>query len=263
MLSLAQSYKPVLSTPFGRIGYREAVPSAALAPFIRCFWMDKHTSASDILVIPDTCMDIIFKASGNGGNGFFCGIDDSSFYSLGSGSEMFGIRFYAWTARLFSKRDFSKSIGGKFELGEFFDGTDELSREIRRSNSFEERVSAAEKWLCEKLCGLAPANNLLNAVDFIIQNNGTAEISNLSMHTAVSPRTLERLFMRDLGVSPKAFSSLVRYQLLWQEMLLPDFDVLDAVEKFGYSDQPHLLNDFRRRHLMNPKQAVEYAKRLL
>ena len=263
MLSLAQSYKPVLSTPFGRTGYREAAPSAALAPFIRCFWTDKHTSARDILVIPDTCMDIIFKVSENGGNGFFCGIDDSSFYSEDRGSEMFGIRFYAWTARLFSRRDFSGSCGGKFELGEYFDGIDELNGAVRSADTFEERVSAAEKWLCGKLCGLAPDNNLLNAVDFIIQNNGTAEISDLSMHTAVSPRTLERLFMRNLGASPKAFSSLVRYQLLWQDMLCPGFDVLDAVEKFGYSDQPHLLNDFRRRHLMNPKQAVEYAKRLL
>ena len=65
-----------------------------------------------------------------------------------------------------------------------------------------------------------------------------------------------------MGISPKAFSSLVRYQLLWQEMTgRPGFNILDAVEKYGYADQPHLLNDFRRRHLMNPKQALDYAKR--
>lgn len=265
MLSLAQSYKPVLSTPFGRIGYREAAPSAALAPFIRCFWTDKHTSAREILVIPDTCMDIIFKVSlsekSTEKSGFFCGIDDSSFYSADSGSEMFGIRFYAWAARLFSRRDFSHSRGGRFELEEFFDDTKELSSAIQCSNSFEERVSAVENHLIKRLCGLSPDNNLLNAVDLIIQSHGTADISNLSMHTAVSSRTLERLFMRNLGVSPKAFSSLVRYQLLWQDMLRPGFDVLDAVEKFGYSDQPHLINDFKRRHLMNPRQAVDYAKR--
>lgn len=260
MQSLAQSYKPVLSTPFGREGYREISPCAALAPYIRCFWTDKHILAGEILVIPDTCMDIIFEI---GKNGFFCGIDDSSFYSKNGGSELFGIRFYAWTARLFSRRDFSGSGGGKFESGEFFDGTEELSRQIQFSGSFEERISIAENWLAKRLCGLCPDNNLLNAVDLIIQDHGTTDISKLSMHTAVSPRTLERLFMRNLGVSPKAFSSLVRYQLLWQDMLRPGFDVLDAVEKFGYSDQPHLLNDFKRRHLMNPKQAIEYSKRLL
>lgn len=260
MISLAQRYKPVLSTPFGREGYREAAPCAALAPFVRCFWEDKYTSAREILVIPDTCMDIIFKI---GKGGFFCGVDEGSFYSKDGGAELFGIRFYAWTARLFSRRDFSYSGGGRFELGEFFDGAEELSRAVQFSDSFEGRAAAAEKWLTERLCMVSPDNNLLNAADFIINKRGAVDISELCMHTAVSARTLERLFLRNLGVSPKAFSSLVRYQLLWQDMLRPGFDVLDAVEKYGYSDQPHLLNDFKRRHLMNPKQAVEYAKRLL
>lgn len=263
MLSLAQIYRPILSTPFGREGYREMAPCAALAPFIRCFWAEKYTSAREILVIPDTCMDIIFKISEIGGGGFFCGMDDSSFYSVTSGAELFGVRFYAWAARLFSRRDFSYSGGGRFELGEFFDNAEELSSAVQCADSFERRAAAAELWLLEQLCSISYDNDLLNSVNFIIQNNGAVDISELCMHTAVSARTMERLFSRNLGVSPKAFSSLVRYQLLWQDMLRPGFDVLDAVEKFGYSDQPHLLNDFRRRHLMNPRRAVEYAKKLV
>lgn len=257
MISLAQNYRPVLSTPFGREGYREIAPCAALAPFIRCFWEDKHTFAREILVIPDTCMDIIFRI---GGGGSFCGLDDSSFYSAGGGAEMFGIRFYAWTARMFSRRDLSNSANGSFEPGEFFDNAKELSVAVQRACSFEERAGAAEEWLSERLCSVSCDNDLLNSVNYIIQNNGAVGISELCMNIAVSARTLERLFMRNMGVSPKKFSSLVRYQLLWQDMLRGGFDVLDAVEKFGYTDQAHLLNDFRRRHLMNPNSALNYAK---
>lgn len=261
MISLAKSYRPVLSTPFGREGYREIAPCAALAPFVRCFWADKYTSAREILVIPDTCMDIIFEISEFGGDGFFCGMDDSSFYSAGSGAELFGIRFYAWAARSFSRRDFSGSGGGRFEIGEFYDNTEELLSAVRRAPTFEERAAAAEKWLFERFGYIVTENDLFNAIDHVITKNGNVSISELCMHTAVSARTLERLFMRNTGVSPKAFSSLVRYQMLWRDILHPGFDVFDAVEKFGYSDQPHLLNDFKRRHLMNPRQAVEYAKK--
>ncbi len=259
MTSLTQKYTPILSTPFGRKGYRETAPCAALAPFVRCFWADDHTSAREILVIPDTCMDIILEI---GKGGFFCGMDEGSFYSVDRGTEMFGIRFYAWTARLFSKRDFSKTAGGRFELGELFDGAEELISVTERANSFKERAAAAEKWLSERLCGIRPDSDLLNAAELIIAKHGAVRISDLSMHTAVSARTLERLFLKNMGVSPKAFSSLVRYQLLWQDMLRPDFNVTDAVEKFGYSDQAHLLNDFRQRHLMNPSRAIEYAKNI-
>lgn len=259
MLSLVQQYRPLLSTPFGREGYREAAPCTALAPFIRCFWEDGGSAAREILVIPDTCMDIIFEISEN--KGCFCGLDDSAFYS-GSGAELFGIRFYAWTARLFSRRDFSNSGGGRFELGEFFDGAGELQSAVMSAGSFGERAAAAERWLLKRLDAVMPENDLLNAADFIIRKNGALKSSELCMHIAASARTLERLFLRNMGVTPKAFSSLVRYQLLWQSMLSPDFDALDAVDRFGYFDQSHLINDFRRRHLMNPKSAVEYAKKL-
>ena len=65
-----------------------------------------------------------------------------------------------------------------------------------------------------------------------------------------------------MGVSPKALASLMRYQLLWQDMLYsPRFDVLDAVARYGYTDQAHLLHDFHRRHLMTPREALALAHR--
>ena len=259
MISLALKYRPILSTPFGREGYREIAPCEALKPYIRCFWTDKKTERS-VLVIPDTCMDIIFKTYENGAtDGFFCALDESSYYSENGGAELFGIRFYAWTTQLFSRRDFSESDGRAFCAEEFFDGASELKKLIQSSVDFEERVAAAEKWLIKQPENFRVNNDLLNAVDFIINNRGTLGVSELCAHTAMSARQLERLFARSMGASPKAFSGLVRYQLLWREMVTGG-NVLDAVGKYGYSDQAHLLNDFRKRHLMNPTQALEYAK---
>lgn len=257
MLSLTQKFAPVLSTPFGRTGYREHKPSDALKPFVRCFWTEKQV-AENILVIPDTCMDIIFRL---GEDSFFCALDERSFYSRSAGEELFGIRFYAWTASLFSRRDFSTSGGKAFNTAELFDGASELNSSIANAPSFVERAAVAEEWLVKRLENIRVNNDLLNAVDFIIDNRGALEIPELCAFTAVSTRKLERLFSRSMGISPKAFSGLVRYQLLWREMALrKDFDMLDAVEKYGYFDQAHLLNDFRKRHLMNPKEALNYAK---
>lgn len=263
MLSLSQKFSPVLSTPFGRDGYRELAPCDALKPYIRCFWTEKYAAAREILVIPDTCMDIIFRLGEGGAESFFCALDERSFYSLSVGAELFGIRFYAWTAGLFSRRDLSESGGKAFSTGEFFDGASELEAALSRAKTLEERAAAAENLLIKRLDNIRVNNDLFNAVDFIINKRGALEISELCAHTAVSPRKLERLFARTMGVSPKSFSGLVRYQLLWREMALHEgFDILDAVEKFGYFDQAHLLNDFRKRHLMNPKEALDYAKNL-
>lgn len=262
MLSLAQKYRPVLSTPFGRAGYREIAPCDALKPYIRCFWAEKQT-AQNVLVIPDTCMDIVFRVGGNGEvSDFFCTLDERSFYSANGGSELFGVRFYAWTAQLFSRRDLSESGGRAFCTEEFFDGASELRSLISSAKAAEERAVSAERWLIARLENIRVNNDLLNAVDLIIESSGRAKIADICSHTVVSARQIERIFNQNMGVSPKCFSGLVRYQLLWREIALHgDFNVLDAVEKYGYSDQSHLLNDFRRRHLMTPKQALEYAKK--
>ena len=264
MKSLARKYSPILSTPFGRAGYREIAPCEALRPYIRCFWTDKKT-ADNVLVIPDTCMDIIFKTDeDSAADGFFCALDECSYFSENGGAQLFGIRFYAWTAQLFSRRDLSGSGGRAFCAEEYFDGASELKKLIQSSKGFEERAAAAEKWLTKRSENIRVNNDLLNAVDFIINNRGALEISALCAHTAASARRLERLFARTMGASPKTFSGLVRYQLLWREMVTGGaFKVLDAVEKYGYSDQAHLLNDFRKRHRMNPTQAIEYSRRCI
>lgn len=256
MDSLIKKFQPVLSTPFGHEGYREIAPCDALKPFVSCFWEQSRINAS-ILVIPDARMDIIFDLGGNGGD-FFCALDESSYYSNG-GSELFGARFYAWTAGLLLRRDFTRVEQNQSDI--YFNSIEELRLAVRGAQTFEERVSAVENCLIKRIDGIRADNNLLNAVDFIVDNHGTANISELCMHTAVSARTLERLFNANIGASPKMFSSLVRYQMLWRDMVRGRFDVLDAVEKYGYSDQSHLLNDFKKRHLMNPRQALDYAKK--
>lgn len=257
MISLTEKYRPILSTPFGREGYREAAPCEALKPYIRCFWTQKQTDQI-IWVIPDTCMDIIFRSEENGV--FKCSfstIDEKAFCSENKGAEFFGIRFYAWTAGLFLREELS----GKFPVEELFSGAAELITVPQRSETFAERVSLSEKWLLGKLDSVQVNADFLNSVDFIIDHWGSAGISDISSHTAVSPRTLERLFKRQIGISPKRFSELVRYQLLWQEITAGKFNMLDAMEKYGYYAQAHLLNDFKKRHMMNPKQALEYAEK--
>lgn len=42
-------------------------------------------------------------------------------------------------------------------------------------------------------------------------------------------------------------------------MFDPDFDVLSAVHKYGYTDQSHLLREFKRYHSMDMHKARAIA----
>ena len=119
---------------------------------------------------------------------------------------------------------------------------------------------AAERALLSVLRPEKADPAVMNAIHHILRTEGRVRISEVAAGLALSNRQLERRFDAAMGITPKALASLMRYQLLWQDMALnPRFDPLDAVARFGYADQAHLLGDFRRRHLMSPKEAISFA----
>lgn len=268
-------YHPITATPFTQsAAHTEIPPCSALKPYIRCFWGTTEPVRRDSglatpgLVIPDTCMDIIFTLDHTRQTiyGRFCAMDESAYAAHSTEDDTvtstFAIRFYAWTATLFTEHPLAGSKNRAFDAAEFFP---ELCRAMTPMllsvPSLQERAAIASRYLLLHLDWYRMNSTLMNAVDSIIAARGTQPIDDLAARSAVSRKRLERLFAEHIGLSPKAFSSLVRYQMLWQELCLGrPSSTLDLVEKYGYYDQAHLLNDFKRRHSMTPAQAVRYAR---
>lgn len=278
-------YHPITSKPYVyNQPYTELQPCAALAPYIRCFWgtnvtkiatvtkvgpMTKNDKKADktITVIPDTCMDIIFhfdienKVTDSG----FCVIDEKP-YSVNyaenaSFSSTFAIRFYGWAAILFAGDRFAGCRNRAFDVDVFFPNLKKVMLPlIAGVDSLEERAEIASRYLLGMLDLNRINHNFMNAVCDIIDARGTLKVAEISAKNAISKRQLERIFDENMGISPKNFSALVRYQMLWHDFCYEKgVDILDLVDKYSYYDQAHLLNDFRKYHGMSPKQAVEWA----
>lgn len=275
MKLLTKMYHPITGTPFQQDEtYMEVPPCDALKPYIRCFWGTQHpVRPKDItpctgLVIPDTCMDVIFDVNYTRNTCFsiFCGLDDTSEITHGQTTmdetATFGIRFYAWTAVLFADGDMRSTRNARADAASFSKAIKTaLMQIIFDAGTMEDRIIKAETVLLKILKEDKQKMDVLNAVYRILETNGRIKVQELSGYTGASFRKLEREFDSVMGLSPKMFSSLVRYQMLWQEMIGSNrFDVLDAVEKYGYTDQAHLLHDFKKRHLMTPSEAVLFAK---
>lgn len=274
-MELNQIYRPLTAAPFSRDIYIEAEPCAPLKPFIRCFWgtpspyrQVEGDAAGESLIVPDTCMNIIFNINYTENNisNRFCGIDNASFRT-GSMSvkdqyvSTFAICFYAWTAVLFSEESMSDVKNAFFDVGVHFS---KLKRELEpllfEITDMKERIRIAEKFLLESL-HLERKNHIVNdGVAEMIQRKGNITMSSLAKEIHVSNRQIERVFKENIGVSPKQLTSLIRYQCLWRDVLFKrDFNILDEVSELGFMDQAHLLNNFKRYHTMSLSQAKEFA----
>lgn len=274
-LELSDIYIPITSAPFrNNSEYCEIEPCDALKPYIRCFWGTPDDpnvtppAGNYDIVIPDTCMDIIYSINREKRcvDGIFCALDersvDLSERECFPDNNIFAIRFYVWSAALFAEDTLAGSKNGRFPANAFFSSiTTELEPVLLEKNSLPDMIKAAEQILLKHIKTERISNDFMNALYRIISMNGNAKISDLTSYAAVSEKGLERLFTANAGVSPKTLCTLIRYQMLWRDILLnSSFNALDAVEKYGYFDQAHMLNDFRRRHLMNPTEAVLYAR---
>lgn len=272
-MELYKLYHPVTAAPFQADGsYREVLPCEALRPYVRCFWgtddykMQSSRKTSDArLIIPDTCMDVIFTINTAGGiiRGSFYGIDDSPYQTDGRDKEkeaasIFAIRFYAWSAVLFAEEDMKNVCNLSFEAGQYFSKLQaQLTPLLRVDKTLEERAAAAEPVLLKHMRAERENAGLMNAVYEMLIHRGSIKAADIARGLHVSLRQLERSCKENTGVSPKKLSSLIRYQYLWNDALHRPFDVMDAVERYGYTDQAHLIREFKRYHSMTPRQARE------
>ncbi len=277
MFDLSTVYRPITAVPLRHNeSYVEIEPCQALHPYIRCFWgspepVEPETgrlyAQQNSLVVPDTCMDIIYEIdySHNKMRGAFCALDESAHQAGMQGypgrTSIFAIRFNVWAVSAFAENPLAGTRNGCFAVENFFSYIKrELEPMLFDLPRIEDKVRAAEFILLRRLDGLKLDTDLLNAVYFMISTCGRRRISEAAKYAGISEKKLERLFNQHTGVPPKVFSSLVRYQLLWQELASgKGINILDAADKYGYCDQAHLINDFRHHHLMTPAQAVEFA----
>ena len=268
-------YHPLTATPFKRNSfYTESAPCKELRPYVRCYW---GTDAPLIqagddgvlgLVIPDTCVDIIYRIdyTANTVEGGFCGINDSSFCShdrgaVGHMAATFAIRFYAWRAYAFADDSMKSTINGWLDVGSRFEWLDKILRpKLLELKTLQEKASFAGKLLLKRLSDVKENVIVDNAIQNILINKGSLDVSDLARDSFVSTRQLERLFHEYAGITPKKMSNLIRYQCLWRDILFePDFDILSAVHKYGYTDQSHLLREFKRYHSMDIHEARNIA----
>ena len=269
-------YRPLTATPFKHnSAYQEIEPCRVLQPYIRCFWGGRMTSGAEAvessgIVIPDTCVDIIYRMDdmGNIIISDFVGINDRSFFIRSNHNaenkmEVFAIRFYAWGAYAFCEDSFVGTVNGRYDVRERFSWLDrELRSRLSEPGNLADWIRLVETLLLKKLETAREKVIVDRVMQDILRHHGGLEISQLAKENLISSRQMERLFHEYIGVTPKKLSNLVRYQCLWRDIVSQGhLNMMDAVDKYGYTDLSHLMREFERYHSMSIRNAREIAFR--
>ena len=97
------------------------------------------------------------------------------------------------------------------------------------------------------------------AQDQMLQNNGLVNIEILSNQVNISRRSLERHFSDNVGMSPKYYARVLRFNYAFGlKRANPALDWFDIIYDCGYFDQTHFIKDFR--HFTGQPPVTFYSK---
>jgi AraC-like DNA-binding protein len=123
-------------------------------------------------------------------------------------------------------------------------GADQLRDSLIGADAPAARFALLEGFLRERL-SIEPSSFVSAAVDAIDRAHGRVKVSELEL--GVSRKHLGVTFTREIGISLKAYAQIRRF--VWTLGQLRESETVDWAElaaDAGYSDQSHLVRDFRR-----------------
>ncbi len=105
-----------------------------------------------------------------------------------------------------------------------------------------------------------PDNRIKLAINLILNSKGKISIKKVRDKLCVSERTLERHFLKEIGVTAKQFAKIIQFSSSIQQMTETDYINLTEVGYAnGYADQSHFIRAFKRYTGKTPKEFQKQA----
>ena len=102
------------------------------------------------------------------------------------------------------------------------------------------------------------------ALSSIMQSGGNIALRELQEQLQMSERTFERKFKEYIGITPKLFTRICRFQSSLNQMRNNTFNKLsDIAFENDYSDQSHFIRSFREFTGFSPNQYQSFSKEVV
>jgi AraC-like DNA-binding protein len=201
-------------------------------------WLDGHWTRPagevDERILPDGCSDIVFRL--DEGTAMVVGAMTRPLVLRGRAPAYFGVRFKPGRAATFLRFPLDEITDGSAELG---DRT--LAEQVAEARTTAARIEIIDMWLVRH--AVEPDTRVEHAVALLAAGRS---VDDVACEVNLSRQHLRRRFLRHLGVGPKTFARVARFQRLLEHVRRDaDLSWAAAAADIGYFDQSHLIADFR------------------
>jgi AraC-like DNA-binding protein len=249
------------SPPPGRYSHRRYAPADELAPWIEHFWLEDwqfgSAQAQTREVLPHPNVHLVFAH----GRSRIFGVQLSRFVRQLHGNDcIFGIKFRAGGFYPFLRRPTSSIANTFIPASEVFADVQSAEQNVLSCRDDADMVRTAAHFLSAHLPCQDPVVDVARqAVEAIASDSAMTRVKHLVAASGLQERTLQRLFDKYVGASPRWVIKRYRiYEVLENVTRGRRADWVTLAQNLGYFDQAHFINDFRKMVGCSP---TEYALR--
>lgn len=241
----------------------ERNPHPALLPFVKAFWYVRVKSTVSIPSInavpnPEQCLYFYPKSKPKlyvPDGGFVVGTNATIFGQGTTHGRVVLPQDYLMFKIMFQAGGFYRLFGTPMTLfsegpedGEAVFGKEivEVREQIEQTEDFNKLVEISENYLLKKIKQVK-----IDAlpIDYVMQQmNWTHQsLDQLARQACLSTRQFERKFLERLGVSPKFYGRVVRFNYTMKgRKKKSNESLMNLAYSYGYFDHNHLLRDFKQ-----------------
>ncbi|MBP2645279.1 MAG: AraC family transcriptional regulator [Firmicutes bacterium] len=158
------------------------------------------------------------------------------------------VRFRAGAFRHFCGESTSDLIDSFIDINDLWGKQGkEFGQQVLMAKSLKERIIIIESFLIKLLERYHhPKSWLDTAVKNVFNGYDIAKLKEVTNDLFICDRQLQRKFKEAVGVSPKTFQRISRFETVLKYLMLNrKKDYLEVALKHGYYDQPHFIKEFK------------------
>lgn len=251
--------------------YKMYAPADALKPYVRYFWSLESNISSPLQnfrTMADGCPGLVFQ---HADNGVYYQYDkelpETFLYGQSTRFAELNLTGTFKTLGIFFYPSAIKLLFG-INAHELTDSCLDMDAEARKQGFYLSEQLAAASSISEKIVILSAylmfqiRNNAHHkdevmgfVLSAIMQSKGSMPLKDLQEKVQMSERTFERKFKEYVGISPKLFTRICRFQASLSQMRNSKFDKLsDIAFENDYADQSHFIRSFKEFTGFSPNQ---------